>query len=556
MQRRGGLAESGALDSGDFTVEMETGTGKTYVYLRTAYELNKRYGFTKFVIVVPSVAIREGVLKTLDITKDHFRGLYGGVPADHFAYDSKRMGRVRSFATAAGMQFMVVTVGAINKRGTNTIYRADEQTGGERPIDLIRATRPVLIVDEPQSVDGGLKGQGRKALSEMHPLCTLRYSATHVDRHHMVYRLDAVDAYDRKLVKRIEVAGATVEDNGNRPYVRLTETPKNRGGAITAKLELDAVLNSGVVKRQVKTVHTHADLAQVTGGRTIYAGYSVGEINVTPGGEFVELKSPGAETFLQPGESHGDVDDAELWRAMLRRTIEEHLGKETRLRPQGIKVLSLFFVDRVADYRVHGEDGSAAPGPLATLFEAEYRRAMRLPRFHTLFEGADLASAVSEVHDGYFSRDKRGREVDTTESNAAGRENAGRAYDLIMKDKERLLGLGEPLKFIFSHSALREGWDNPNVFQICTLRDMRSERQRRQTIGRGLRLCVDATGRRVRGFETNTLTVVATEGYEAFAAALQREYEEQTDLRFGWSSRTVWPASRCRPARTATTRRR
>ena len=533
VQTRGGLAPSPALAGNDFTVEMETGTGKTYVYLRTAYELNKRYGFTKFVIVVPSVAIREGALKTLDITKDHFRGLYGGVPADHFAYDSKRMGRVRGFATAAGMQFMVVTVAAINKRGTNTIYREDEQTGGERPIDLIRATRPVLIVDEPQSVDGGLKGQGKKALGEMSPLCTLRYSATHVDKHHMVYRLDAVDAYERKLVKRIEVAAAEIEDNGNRPYVRLHQTPKNRGGAITSKLELDVLLKSGVVKRQVKTAHAHDDLAQLTGGRTIYKGYSVGEINVTPGREFVELKSPGEETFLEPGDAHGDVDEEELWRAMIRRTVTEHLEKETRLRPRGIKVLSLLFVDRVADYRVHGDDGAATPGPVADLFEAEYRRAMKSPRFRTLFEGADLAADVSDVHDGYFSRDRKGREVDTSESNAAGRENAGRAYDLIMKDKERLLGLAEPLKFIFSHSALREGWDNPNVFQICTLRDIRTERQRRQTIGRGLRLCVDKTGRRVRGFDTNTLTVVATEGYEAFAAALQSEYEEQTDLRFG-----------------------
>ncbi|MBN8956878.1 MAG: DEAD/DEAH box helicase family protein [Rhizobiales bacterium] len=479
VQIRNGLRPSESLASGDFTVEMETGTGKTYVYLRTIFELNKRFGFTKFVIVVPSVAIKEGVYKTLQITEEHFKGLYAGQPFDYFLYDSGKLGQVRNFATSPNIQIMVVTVGAINKKDVNNLYKDSEKTGGEKPIDLIKATRPIVIVDEPQSVDGGLSGAGKTALDAMNPLCTLRYSATHVDKHHMVFRLDAVDAYERKLVKQIEVASATVDGAHNKPFVRLVSVANKRGD-ISAKVELDVATASGVQRREV-IVHDGDNLEQTT-KRAIYADCRVGEIRVAKG---------------------------------------------------GIKVLSLFFIDEVAKYRKYDADGNAQKGDYARIFEEEYRRFGNHPDYKTLFGEVDLTHAAEEVHNGYFSIDKKGGWTDTEENNQANRDNAERAYNLIMKDKEKLLSFETPLKFIFSHSALKEGWDNPNVFQICTLRDIQTERERRQTIGRGLRLCVNQNGERLRGFEVNTLTVVATESYEKFAENLQKEIEEDTGIRFG-----------------------
>ena len=332
IQLRNGLLPSGALDSGDFSVEMETGTGKTYVYLRSIFELNKRFGFTKFVIVVPSVAIKEGVYKALQITDDHLRALYSGTPFEYFLYDSAKLGQVRNFASSPLVQIMVVTVGAINKKDVNNLYKDSEKTGGEKPIDLIRATRPILIVDEPQSVDGGLQGRGREALKEMNPLCTLRYSATHADRHHMVYRLDAVDAYERKLVKQIEVASATIEDAHNKPYVRLLST-SNRRGVISARVELDVDV-AGTVRRREKTVQDGDDLAQVT-KRALYHDCRIGEIRVEKGNEFIELRVPGCEQYLRLGETWGDVDVLAVQRQMIRRTIREHFDKEKRAAPAG-----------------------------------------------------------------------------------------------------------------------------------------------------------------------------------------------------------------------------
>ncbi|MDO5505143.1 MAG: DEAD/DEAH box helicase family protein [Pseudoxanthomonas suwonensis] len=552
IQLRHGLPPSETLADGNFTVEMETGTGKTYVYLRTAFELNKRYGFTKFVIVVPSVAIKEGVYKSLQITADHFRGLYAGTPFDYFVYDSAKLGQVRNFATSPTIQIMVVTVGAINKFGDeddataeeaderrrrekskNVMYRTSEKTGGERPIDLIRATRPILIVDEPQSVDGGLDGKGRQALQRMHPMCTLRYSATHVDKHHMVYRLDALDAYEQRLVKQIEVASGTVEGAHNRPFVRFVSA-KSKRGTVEARVELD-MESGGHVRRKEVTVMDGDDLEQVT-GRAMYKDCRVGEIRAARGQQSLELRVPGGEQYLAPGEAWGDVEHLAVQRQMIRRTIKEHLDKEKRLRPKGIKVLSLFFIDEVGRYREYDADGNAKKGVYATIFEEEYSRWARHPDYQDLFSMPDMAHPAEDVHNGYFSIDKRGGWSNTAENNQANRDNAERAYNLIMRDKERLLDLATPLKFIFSHSALREGWDNPNVFQICTLRDIRTERERRQSIGRGLRLCVDKDGQRVQGFETNTLTVIANESYEAFADGLQKELEDpQTGIgiRFG-----------------------
>ncbi len=530
IQLRNGLRPSEVLDSGDFTVEMETGTGKTYVYLRTIFELNKRYGFTKFVIVVPSIAIKEGVYKSLQITEEHFRALYSGTPFEYFLYDSAKLGQVRNFATSPQIQIMVVTVGAINKRDVNNLYKDSEKTGGEKPIDLIRATRPILIVDEPQSVDGGLQGRGKEALRAMNPLCTLRYSATHADQHHMVYRLDAVDAYERKLVKQIEVASAMVVGAHNKPYVRLVST-SNRRRVISARVELDVETPGGVRRREVG-VQDGDDLEQTT-GRAVYRDCHIGEIRAERGNEFVELRVPGGEQYLGLGEAWGDVDGLAVQREMIRRTIREHLDKEKRLRPQGIKVLSLFFIDAVNRYRLYDDEGNSVKGDYARMFEEEYRRLANHPDYRTLFEEVDLDAAAEEVHNGYFSIDKKGGWTDTAENTQANRDNAERAYNLIMKEKEKLLSLETPLKFIFSHSALREGWDNPNVFQICALRDIRTERERRQTIGRGLRLCVNQNGERLRGFDVNTLTVVAMESYEEFAESLQHEIEQDTGIRFG-----------------------
>ena len=552
VQLGNGLAPSSTLASGDFTVEMETGTGKTYVYLRTIFELHKRYGFAKFVIVVPSVAIKEGVYKSLEITAEHFRELYSGTPFEYFIYDSAKLGQVRNFASSPNIQVMVITVAAINKFGDedaaaeeesddnkrrekskNVMYRASEKTGGERPIDLIRATRPILIVDEPQSVDGGIDGKGRKALEHMHPLCTLRYSATHADKHHMVYRLDAIDAYEQKLVKQIEVAAATVEGGGNKPFVRLIST-KSARGTVTAKVELD-VESHGKVQRKEVTVSDGDDLEQTT-KRELYRDMRVGEIRAGRGQAMLELRYPGGEQWLEPDQAHGDVDPSAIQRQMIRRTIKEHLDKELVLRPKGIKVLSLFFIDAVDRYRLYDADGNPQSGVYAKMFEEEYTRYSKHPDYRNLFAEVDLSDAAADVHAGYFSIDRKkvgGKTVEMIKDTSGTTKADDDAYNLIMRDKERLLSLATPLKFIFSHSALREGWDNPNVFQICTLRDIQSERMRRQTIGRGLRLCVNQKGERERGFDINTLTVIATESFEQFAENLQKEVEQDTGIRFG-----------------------
>src|ERR1035437_4483481 len=413
IQLRHGLAPSGSLASGDFTVEMETGTGKTYVYLRTVFELNKRFGFTKFVIVVPSVAIKEGVYHTIETAAEHLKGLYAGAPFDFFIYDSAKLGQVRNFATSSQIQIMVMTVGAINKCGDeqqaqskNVMYRPREKTGGEKPIDLIRATRPILIVDEPQSVEGGLDGKGKKAMERMNPLCNLRYSATPKEAHHMVFKLDAVDAYERKLVKQIEVAAASVEGGHNKAYVRFI-APVSRGKSVVgARVEVDIATAHGVA-RQTVTVAPLDKLEEVT-KREIYRDHIIGQdIRDAKDAKFMELRYPGGEEYLRPGQAFGDVDALAVQRQMIHRTIKEHLDKEKRLRPQGIKVLSLFFIDAVEKYRQYDADGNAVKGDYARIFEEEYRRLAKHPDYQTLFKEVDLATAAEDVHSGYFSIDKK-----------------------------------------------------------------------------------------------------------------------------------------------------
>jgi type III restriction enzyme len=531
IQLRNGLRPSDSLASGDFTVEMETGTGKTYVYLRTIFELNKRYGFTKFVIVVPSVAIKEGTYKTLQITREHFENLYPMAKGyEYFLYDGSKPQPVSNFATSPNIQIMVVTVGAINKKDVNNLYKDHEMIG--KPIELVQATHPIIIVDEPQSVDGGLKGAGKTALEAMNPLCTLRYSATHVDKHHMLYRLDAIDAYERELVKQIEVASLEVDGGHNKAYVKLIST-HNQKGSITAKIEVD-LLRGGNVRREVMTVEDGDDLEQET-GRAIYENYRIGTITCGADNQSMGISMPGGEETLRPGEEVGGVAPDDLKRLMIRRTIKEHLDKEMRFAAQKreVKVLSLFFIDSVEFYRKYDESGNMVKGKYALMFEEEYRKLASQPDYQTLFEKIDLDIDADEVHNGYFSIDKKGGWTETDENNQTNRDNAERAYNLIMKEKEKLLSFDSKLKFIFSHSALKEGWDNPNVFQICALRDMGTERERRQTIGRGLRLCVNQEGQRLRGFDINTLTVIATESYEKFAENLQKEIEEDTGIRFG-----------------------
>ena len=533
IQLRNSLRPSETLTSGDFTVEMETGTGKTYVYLRTIFELNKNYGFTKFVIVVPSIAIKEGTNKTLEITREHFEALYPKAKGyDFFQYDSDKLGKVRNFATSPNIQIMVATVGAINKQSKNTLYKENENTGGEQPIDLIKATHPIIIVDEPQSVDGGLDGKGKQALDKMGALATLRYSATHIDKHHMVYRLDAVDAYQRGLVKQIEIASLEIDGGFNKPYVKLIEA-KNVRGSVVAKVEID-MQRAKNVKREILTVEDGDNLEETT-GRAIYENMQIGTITCGKDNESIEIRAPGGDYTLRPGYAVGGVNPDEIQRLMIRRTIKEHLDKEMRFarQKQRIKVLSLFFIDSVKNYRDYDEDGTPIPGEYAKIFEEEYRKLAESPDYQTLFEKVNLDTDIAEIHDGYFAIDKKKRWTDTAETNQAGRDNAERAYNLIMRDKEKLLSFDSKLKFIFSHSALKEGWDNPNVFQICSLREMGSERQRRQTLGRGLRLCVNQDGMRLRGNDINILTVIATEAYEQFAEKLQKEIEADTGIRFG-----------------------
>ncbi|MDF1543232.1 MAG: DEAD/DEAH box helicase family protein [Anaerosomatales bacterium] len=541
VQLRNGLAPSSTLPSFDFTVEMETGTGKTYVYLRAIFEMNRRYGFTKFIVVVPSVAIKEGVYKSLQITEEHFKGIYDNVRYDYFVYDSQKLGDVRNFATSDCIQIMVINIDAFRRSfedpekedKANIIHRPHDRMTGSRPIEFIQATNPVVIIDEPQSVDTTAKS--REAIASLNPLCTFRYSATHREKHNQVFRLDAVDAYERRLVKQIEVAGLDVEGGHNRAYVKLVSVD-NRKSPITANLEIDvAVGASGKVKRSRKKVRTGDDLLEVSGGRDVYDGYILEDIYCAPGEEYISFTSK--PEVVRLGEAIGDVNDDDFKRLQIRRTIEEHLDKELRLRPQGIKVLSLFFIDKVANYRDYDEDGNPRPGKYAVMFEEEYARLIRKPKYRDLFESVDIETAAAGVHNGYFAVDKKkdaaGQER-LKESRGEGTTAADEgAYQLIMRDKERLLSFDSKLKFIFSHSALREGWDNPNVFQICTLNESSSIIKKRQEIGRGLRIAVNQAGERVHGFEVNTLTVMANESYEEFARQLQKEIEADTGIRFG-----------------------
>ncbi len=530
IQEANDIEKVSALQDRAFSIEMETGTGKTYVYLRTIFELNKAYGFKKFIIVVPSVAIREGVLKSIEMTKEHFWTLYDNVPFDYFVYDSKKLGQVRQFATSNQIQIMIINIQSFQKdiadkaladmtedelKKLNVINRENDRMSGHRPIEFIQATQPMVIIDEPQSVDNTPKS--KRAIENLHPSATLRYSATHRNPYNLLYKLDPIKAYDMRLVKRIEVASVRSEDSFNDAYVKLLKTDNAKG--IRAQVEIHKEGTQGPRASRI-WVKQGDDLYVKSGRRENYRdGYIVQNIDCTPGVEYLEFNQG---HLLEIGQEIGGLGD-EIMQAQIYETVERHLQKERSLTQKGIKVLSLFFINRVASYRVYNTDGSTRIGKAGQWFEDAYRELTEKP-IYSAFATEDL----SKIHNGYFSMDK-GRAKDTRGNSKIDEDT----YNLIMREKERLLNVEEPLRFIFSHSALREGWDNPNVFQICTLNETHSFEKKRQEIGRGLRLPVNQDGERIHDETVNQLTVVANESYEEFARTLQSEFEEDFGIRFG-----------------------
>ncbi len=512
VQQANGLAVSNQLDGMNFSVEMETGTGKTYVYLRAIYELNKKYGFKKFVIVVPSIAIREGVLKNLEITYDHFQNLYDKTPVNFDVYDSKRVSNLRSFAINNNIQILVINIDSFAK-DENIINKPNDRLTGLKPVEFIQMTKPIVIVDEPQNMETEIR---KNAIANLNLLCTLRYSATHTNRYNMVYSLDPVKAYDLGLVKQIEVDSIVTENDFNEAFIALEKVTATKT-TTSAKIKIDVNTNDGV-RRKTVTAKVGDDLYDLSNRRDIYkSGYIINGIDVSDG--FIELAN-GETVFV--GDAKGGLTD-EVMKVQLRKTIEEHFLKEKKFKDKGIKVLSLFFIDRVANYRSYGMDGNPVKGKFALWFEEIFREMSGKSSYKGL-----LPYQVEEVHNGYFSQDKKGSWSDTKGNSLADDDT----FKLIMKDKERLLDINEPLRFIFSHSALREGWDNPNVFQICTLNETHSELKKRQEIGRGLRLAVNQEGMRIQDTNINRLTVIANEAYEDFARQLQTEIEEDCGVSF------------------------
>ena len=512
IQAENGIAISDALDGIHFSVEMETGTGKTYVYLRTIYELNKIYGFKKFVIVVPSVAIREGVLKNLEITYQHFQTLYEK-PLIHFmVYDGSHISALRGFAFANNIEILVINIDSFAK-DENIINKLSDRLSGQTPLTFIRSVHPIVIIDEPQNMETEKR---TAAIENLNPLCTLRYSATHKNIYNLVYSLNPIKAYDLGLVKQIEVDSIIEENAYNDAFVSLEKISATKA-SVMAKLTIHCNGTHGVSKKML-TVKIGDDLYKCSGERSVYKdGYIIEEIDaVNQSISFANGK------MVYAGTEIGGLHD-EILKFQIRKTIEEHLKKEKRFKDKGIKVLSLFFIDKVAHYRSYTEDGAAVKGKFAQWFEDMYREYSEKDAYKEL-----CRTPIDEVHNGYFSSDTKGKLKDTNGQTKADNDT----YNLIMKDKEKLLNPDNPLRFIFSHSALREGWDNPNVFQICTLNETKSEMKKRQEIGRGLRLAVDKTGRRIYDKNINRLTVIANESYEDFAKRLQQEIEEECGVDF------------------------
>ena len=515
VQKRNRLPMTVNADDMQFCIEMETGTGKTYVYTKTIFELNRKYGFTKFIIVVPSVAIREGVYKSLEVTREHFGLQYDNVPCRYFIYNSAKLSDIRTFSTSANIEIMIINIDAF-KKAENIINQEQDRLSGETAMSYIRETNPIVIIDEPQSVDN--TPEAKEAIASLNPLCVLRYSATHREKINLLYRLTPVDAYQMGLVKQISVSSNQVSGGFNQPYVKLLSVSNEKG--FRAKMEIDIKKKDGKVTRKTVTVKPGDDLFLLSGQRELYEGYTVAGIDCTPDYERVEFGNT-EEVLL--GKTIGAIDENVIKRAQIRRTIEAHLDKELRYTDKGIKVLSLFFIDKVEHYR--HEDGT--PGVYARMFEECYQELLAKPKYEPIRDR--FTSDVSKVHDGYFSQDKKGKLKDTRGDTTADYDT----YNTIMRDKEWLLSFDCPLRFIFSHSALKEGWDNPNVFQVCTLIEQKSTFTCRQKVGRGLRLCVNQDGERVEDKNINILHVMANESFAEFAETLQREIEDDTGMKFG-----------------------
>lgn len=533
IQAKSNLHESdrlvNKLGAVDLDVEMETGTGKTYVYTRTIFELNKVYGWSKFIIVVPSIAIREGVRKSLEQTQEHFMELYGK-KIRFFIYNSSKLDQIDSFSKDNSIHVMIINIQAFNARGAENrrIYEQIDDFQSRRPIDVIAKNRPILILDEPQKMGGDAT---QDSLFNFNPLFVINYSATHKEQHNLVYVLDALDAYNQKLVKKIEVKGFQVKNlRGTNGYLYLQKiqvyTDKNPRALIELEIDYNKSIN-----RETRWFDIGDNLYRTSKEMEQYKdGYTVSDIDPIHG----------TVTFLngeilRTGESTGDVSENDIRRIQIRETIISHLEKEEELFDKGIKVLSLFFIDEVAKYRIYDEDGNASLGLYGKIFEEEYTKALnaRGMLLDTPYNKYLQSIETSKTHNGYFSIDKKGRAVDSTLKRGSDESDDTSAYDLILKDKERLLSFEEPTRFIFSHSALREGWDNPNVFQICTLKHSSSDVQRHQEVGRGLRICVNKEGERIdtsftniRFHDVNKLTVIANESYDTFVKGLQSQINE------------------------------
>ncbi len=557
VQRQNDLHESKQLEHPrgiklgyNLTIEMETGTGKTYTYIRTMYELHKNYGWSKFIVIVPSIAIREGVFKSFQVTQDHFQELYGH-RISPFIYNSGRPQDIENFASDSRISVMIINTQAFNASGADArrIYMELDQFGTRRPIDIISQTNPILIIDEPQSVDGE---RTLKSMQDFKPLFTLRYSATHKVEYNKVYRLDALDAYNKRLVKKIQVKGINLKGStGTTGYLYLEQISLSTTKPPYAVIEFEKRVGEGVKKIRQK-LGEGANLYELSGNLPVYKNHTISEIN----GYQNKIVVHGQDIY--PGDIMNDKDEYAFRRVQIRETILSHLQKEKQYFDKGIKVLSLFFIDSVEKYRLYDADGEATLGEYARIFEEEYKVVQNefIDLFHQEYndylKDTDPSSVhkgympgsyaeylkrddAHKVHEGYFSIDKKGKTVDPTVKRGSEESDDISAYDLIMKDKERLMSFEEPVRFIFSHSALKEGWDNPNVFQICALKNAESGSQtrRRQEVGRGMRLCVDERGVRQdfeligdQVHEINKLTVIASESYEAFAKGLQSEIAE------------------------------
>ena len=521
---------SHSLGAVDIDVEMETGTGKTYVYIKSMFELNKKYGFSKFIVVVPSIAIREGVRKSFEMTSEHFMDTYGK-KARFFVYNSKKLDEIEQFSSSSAINVMIINIQAFNARGADArrIYEELDEFQSRRPIDVIAKNRPILILDEPQKMGGAAT---QESLQRFNPLFSMNFSATHRITHNPVFVLDALDAFNKKLVKKIQVKGFTVKNlRGTNGYLYMQDIILSANKPPMAKIEMEIMYGGGKVNRETRQLKVGDNLYQISNEMEQYRnGFVISEIN--PFNNTVTFING---EVLELGIAAGDVSENDIRRIQIRETIKSHFEKEEELFNRGIKVLSLFFIDEVAKYRQYNEDGEEINGLYGKIFEEEYTRIVN--EYITLFDTPYIrflqSTTASQVHKGYFSIDKKGRKVDSALIRGTDISDDVSAYDLILKDKERLLSFEEPTRFIFSHSALREGWDNPNVFQICTLKHSNNNIQRRQEVGRGLRLCVNSTGERmdatIPNFDVhsiNILTVVASDSYEDFVKGLQTEIKE------------------------------